>query len=262
MKFLRSYSKLHIFPVAAVLATAVLLLTYPAYGEESTKGPLNRKLLVMLHPLRKAVLSTEISSVVKKIFYEMGEEFKKGVTLIDFDPSLHLAEKEKAEARLKFAIAAYETNRNLYLQKSISEIEFAKARADLEIAKANVAISNEKLAACSIRAPFSGRVVKQLVNESELVQEGQPLIEIVDGRIIRAKFLVPSLFHDRIRIGQSMDVQVRGIKRKFRCKITHIGSILEPNTMTFQVFAEIDNSKNILRPGMTGEITLRRIKGT
>jgi len=262
MRFPGNNLKSYIFLMVIVLPAAALFHTSAASGEDDLTGPTDRKVLVMLHPLRRATLSAEVSSVVKKIYHEMGEKFTKGGPLIDFGPALYLAEKEKADARLIFAVAAYETNRQLYNQKSVSGIELAKAKADLEISKTNVAIAKKRLAACSIRAPFSGRVVKLLVNESEWVQEGQPMIEIVDDRIMRAKFLVPSLFYGQLRIGQRMDVHVRGINGKFRSKITHISSMLESNTLTFQVFAEIDNSKNILRPGMTGEITLKLIKGT
>ena len=261
MRSIGSHLKSYIFFVVIVLPVLILLHTYPAYGQEDLTDPINRKVFVMLHPLKSATLSAEVSSVVKRIHRKMGERFKKGASLIDLNAALYLAENEKADARRIFAVAAYETNGKLYHQKSVSEIEFAKAKADLEIAKANVAIANERLAACSIRAPFSGRVVKLLVNESELVQEAQPLIEIVDDRIIRAKFLAPSLFYGRIRIGQMMDVQVQGLNGRFRSEITHIGSILEPNTMTFQVFARIDNSKRILRAGMTGEILLKLVQG-
>ena len=262
MRLIGNNLKSYIFFMVIILQGAALFHAYAASGAEDPTGPTARNILVMLHPLRSATLSAEVSSVVRKIHYEMGEKFKKDARLIDYNAALLLAEKKKADARLIFAVAAYETNHNLYSQNSVSEIELAKAKADLEIAKANVAIAKKKLAACSIRAPFSGRVVKLLVNESELVQEGQPLIEIVDDRIIRAKFLVPSLFYGRIRIGQRLDVRVRGVDGKFSSKITHISTMLESNTLTFQVFAEINNSRNILRPGMIGEILLKLIKGT
>jgi multidrug efflux pump subunit AcrA (membrane-fusion protein) len=99
------------------------------------------------------------------------------------------------------------------------------------------------------------------VNENEWVQQGQPLIEIVNDQVIRAKFLVPFEYHGKIRIGQIVNADIRGINRRVQCKITHISPVLEANTSTFQVFAEIDNSKDILRAGMIGEISLEFNEG-
>ncbi len=250
-----------IYFVFIVLLTSVLFDARSSHGQENFTDTTNKKILVVIHPYKTATLSAEVSSVVKKINYEMGEQFKKGDALIDFDPALYLADKTKADALLISAKAIYQTYLKLHNQKSVSKIEFSRAEADLQVAKANVDIAKKKLAACSIRAPYHGRVVKLFMNENELVQHGQLLIEIVEDHTMRAKFLVPAFFWEHIKIDQILDVNVGGVGKKFKCKITHISPVMESNTSTFQVFAEIDNSRNILRGGMTGEIELKSFKG-
>jgi len=87
------------------------------------------------------------------------------------------------------------------------------------------------------------------------------LIEVIDDWVIRAKFLAPSELYEEIQIGQTFLINVREVKQEFECKITHISPVLESNTSTFQVFAEIDNSHDILRGGMTGQIKLKLTEG-
>ena len=245
--------------MAIALSAAIGLFTCSAYGQDDPKDAADitsKKILAIFHPLKTATLSAEVLSVVKKVRHEMGEKFKKNDILIDLDATLYVAAKKKADATLVSADAANRTNRKLYAQKSVSEIEFSRAKADLEIAKASVAIAKRELAACSVRAPYCGRVVKLLVNENELVQPGQPLIEILDDGTMRAKFMAPSVFYNHIQMGQTLSVRVRRIDRDFKCKITHISPILESNTSTFQVFGEIDNPEGVLRGGMTGQVML------
>lgn len=258
---MRCILKQNILYMVMVLLAFAFFRVYSASSQEDQIDTMTRKILVILQPFKTATLSAEVSSVVTKIRHEMGRKFKKNVPLIDLDPELYFAEKKKADALLTFAATAYETNHKLYNQQSISEVEFAKVKANLEVAKSNVAIAKKKLTACSVRSPYPGRVVKLLVNEKEWVQQGQPLIEIVDDRIIRAKFLIPSGFYGHIQRGQLLDVHVRKINRRITCKITHISPVLESNTSTFQVFSEIDNSENIIRAGMTGEILLKITEG-
>ena len=244
-----------------ILFSVISFHTYSAHAQEDMANKLSKKILVVLHPLKSATLSAEVSSVVKKIHHEMGEKFRKNEVLIDFDSKLYLADKKKASALLTYADAVYKTKQKLYNQKSVSGVEFAKAKADLEVAKADLSIASKKLSACSIRAPYDGRVVKLLVKENEIVQQGQPLIEIVDDQIMRAKFHVPLGFNGHLDIGQILNVNVRGINKNFKCKITHISPQMESNTFTFQMFGEIDNAGNILQGGMTGEITLTLSEG-
>jgi len=235
---------------------------YSTYAQEDMANRMNNRILVVLHPLRSATLSAEVSSVVKKIYHEMGEKFSEKEVLIDFDSDFYLADEKKAKALLTYAYTVYNTQKRLYDQKSVSDVEFAKAKADLYVAKANLSMASKKLSSCSIRAPYPGRVVKLLVKENEIVQQGQPLIEIVDDQIMRAKFHVPFEFNGDLDIGQILDVKVRGINKSFQCKITHISPQMESNTSTFQMFGEIDNSDNILQVGMTGEIILKHPKGS
>lgn len=240
-----------------ILIFSIFLQMEDARGQENLIKGVSQKVLVTLFAHKTNTLSAEVSGTIIKAPYEMGQRFKIDESLVELNPKLFSAEKRKASALLKYAIAAFETNYSLNVQKSIASIEFAKVMADLEVAKANLAMSDKKLDACSVRAPYDGRVAKLLVKENEWVEQGQPLIEIVDDQIIRAKFIVPFIFYDHIQIADSMVVHVKGINRKFACKISHISPVLEPNTATFQVFADIDNSDNFLLAGMTGEILLK-----
>lgn len=252
---MKHFAKHLIFFLIPAFTALLFLQVSPASCKE------NQNILVVLCPFKRAVLSAEVSSTINKIHHEMGERFKKNTPLIDFNSSVYAADREKADALLLSAEAVYKTNSKLYQQRSVSNIDFAKAKADRKIAKVNVAIAERKLKSCSACAPYDGRVVRVLVNENELVQQGQPLIEIVDDRILRAKFLVPSSLYGQIQTGQVLNVKIREIDMACECKITHISAVIESNTSTFQVFAEIDNSGNILRGGMTGEIVLKLSKG-
>lgn len=159
----------YVYSIATTMLFSVLFFNCPANGEDDQIDAESSKILAILYPLKIATLSAEVSSVVRKINLDMGEEFKKGDRLIVLDPAYCWADKKKAEATLVSATADYTTKKELYKQKSVSELEYAEADAGVKIAKANLVIADKKLAACTIRAPYRGRVVKLLVKEKELV---------------------------------------------------------------------------------------------
>lgn len=234
----------------------VLLLTGwgVGYAQESPDFLDNQGYLAIFYPLKSATLSAEVGGTVTAINYDMGEAFKKNDALIVLDAEYLQAEKEKAEATRDYYASAYRSKRKLYQQKSVSSIEYAKSQADYHVSKADFAIAKKRVDACTIRAPFNGKVVKHLVQENEFVTEGQPLLEIIDDSIIRVKFHLPSAIYRQLAVGQIFKVRIKNLPALYDCKITHISPVVESNTSSFQVFGEIDNAKNTIRAGMTGFI--------
>ncbi len=249
----------HTCQVAMLLA--LLLTVFTGVGrsdaENSPKDPsadAEQGYISILYPIKSATLSSEVMGVIHKINFDMGAAFKKGAVLMLIDDGYFLSEKDKAEASKAFAAAAYQSKRELYNQKSISTHELAKAQSDYQIAMANFDIAQKRLAACTIRAPFDGKIAKRLTNENEFVAEGQPLLEIIDDRMIRAKFHLPASIYAQIEVGQCFDVRIRDVSRTFKGIVTHISPVVESNTSSFQVFAEIDNDRNSIRSGMTAYV--------
>ena len=255
---MKNASPSRVLLVFCIAWLAFLLGSEPGLTQDALEEtePLGQASLVILHPDRTATLSAEVQATVTRIHREMGQGFRKGSALISLDHELYLQEKKKQEALLASAETDYETSAGLYRQKSISEIEYATSRANLEVARTNLLVAKRRLKSCTIRAPYSGKVLELLVHENELVQPGQPLVEIVDDRMIRTKFLAPAELRKELTIGQVLPVRIQGVDETLSCKLTNMSPVLESNTGTFQVFGEIENGSNALRGGMTGEIFL------
>lgn len=253
---MKHISRSKVFLIFSTILLAFMLNSNPGRAQDDQTEPSGQVILVVLYPYKTTTLSSRVQAIVAKIHHEMGQRFQKKTALIDLDYKLYQGEKSKAEALLVYEETNYKTMKKLYDQKSVSEIEYARSKADLEVARANLLIANKRLEACFIHAPYNGKVLKLLVNENELVQPGQPLIEIVDDSIIQTKFLAPAGFREKLAIGQTLPVKINGVAETIDCRLTHISPVLESNTGTFQVFGEIDNSGKVLRGGMTGEILL------
>lgn len=256
---MRMYYKIHVVLAFVVALSLVSGITGIANGQEQLDRESENGYLVIFYPMKNTVLSSEIAGTVKKMPYDMGQSFKKGDVLLTLDPDYAYAEMEKADSTRAYADEVYQAKKKLYEQKSISSLEYTKSEADLRISKANLAIARKKLASCTIRAPYSGKVVKRVVRENEFVPEGQALIEILDDTQIQAKFHLPSDMYPLVQVGRTYVVSVNKLSFEFKCKVTHISPVMESNTNSFQVFAEIANADNRIRAGMTGFIKIESI---
>jgi multidrug resistance efflux pump len=159
-----------------------------------------------------------------------------------------------AERALAIAQAEY------VISKAHIEPNFENARKELSLAESNLNIAERELKNCQIQAPFTGRVVKVLINEHELVQKGTQLLEIVNDSVLRAKFLLPSAYFKKVKKGQKVRVNIVETGQITKAVVSHISAVIDPASESFMVYAEVDNAEGLLRVGMRGRFKLSDIE--
>ena len=168
--------------------------------------------------------------------------------------STSLRELEASRRELNVA----EANREIAQLTSLPEYE--EARKNLALAQARFKIAEKDLEGCQILAPFKGRVEKVLVNLSELVERGRPLIQVIDDEVLRAKFLAPSVAVRAVRPGMTVAIDVNELGRRVTGRVSHVSAVLDPASGTFEVYAEVDNPTGALKSGMTGLVDPASLK--
>lgn len=149
-----------------------------------------------------------------------------------------------------------------------TELELAAATAAKDVAAATreraaaqreVQIAAHDTAACTVAAPFSGRVARVLTQPHEQVERGTPLIELVDDTHLLAKFLVPANRFAQVQRGQTVTLRIDETGTATTARISHIAATLDPASRTLEVFAEVDNTAGAFRAGMNGRLDLRTL---
>ena len=131
------------------------------------------------------------------------------------------------------------------------------AEAALAVAELDLEAASKNLNACTIRAPYQGHLENLLINQYEFVQAGQAIAEVVQDRVLLAKLLVPSVYFNRVKLGQTLELSIKEIDANVPAIITHIGAVIDPASSMIKIFAEVDNRDNNLRVGMTGKTRLK-----
>lgn len=191
------------------------------------------------------------------------------------------ARERHAEAVLEAARANFKATQRLYDDGQASLVDLENARRDVRTAEADcelvaatsakalftaqrevaaargrLAVAADELEACTIVAPYAGRVARLRISEHELVDRGTPIIEVVDDHVLRAKLLLPSALFRSVQLGQAMKLTVSETGREAVAKVSHIAAVLDPASATFEVYAEVDNADGALRAGMNGWLSL------
>ena len=105
-----------------------------------------------------------------------------------------------------------------------------------------------------VKAPFSG-FIEQIVKPGNFLERGQICATIIQLDPIRLIAGVPEYDINKVRIGQNVLVElVTG--QKIKGKLTFVSKSASPDTRTFIVESQIENSDGKIKDGLTAEISI------
>ena len=120
-----------------------------------------------------------------------------------------------------------------------------------------MASARTALSKMTLRAPFSGQVGLRSVSVGEFVNVGQDLVTLVKLDPIEVDFSVPETVLDQLRNGQKIDIIVDAFPGDaFGGKVVAIDPVIDPNTRSAKLRAQIPNPDFRLRPGQFAKLQL------
>jgi cobalt-zinc-cadmium efflux system membrane fusion protein len=258
------------------------------------EGSLARKLIVpgtvVPNADRIARVPVKVVGTVAQLRKRLGDLVTEGevVALID--------SREVADARSEYLTALvnfdlqktmFERAQQLWNQKISAEQQYLQARATFAQAQLRFDLARQKLSALDldaseladaakkdavspgalnlrqyqIRSPVSGRVVERRVDQGMAVgQEGNPsdLYTVADLSSVWVELAVPAPDLDAIKQGQRVVISSGNNGNKEEGRIMFVSPLLNQETRSARVIAEIDNKSLIWRPGLfvTAEILI------
>lgn len=136
-------------------------------------------------------------------------------------------------------------------------------RQTLQVAKATSDVRRNELQIAELNrtrrqgiAPFDGLVVKVEKQVGEWVEEGAPIARIIDLKTLRAEGFVQINQASQSLVGKAAVVKVRSGKKTLRipATITFVSPEVDPVNQQCNIWAEFDNSKFQINPGLPATI--------
>jgi HlyD family secretion protein len=164
-----------------------------------------------------------------------------------------LARRPVDESQLAYsqALAQYRVaEEHLKALQSVSNAEQIKgAAAQVESAKAHYEALEAQVAYSRVTSPITGVVADRPINVGEMANPGSPLITIVDISRVVARVDVPQNAASAVKLGQTAIITQPGNSDQMEGKVTVVSPAANPNTTTVQVWIEIPNVGERLKPG-------------
>jgi RND family efflux transporter MFP subunit len=201
--------------LASLLTSLTFILTsHFSYAENFILSEQASELL--LHPTRSSparvialnhsIIPAQTSGVVTKLMVNVGDEVIKGEILATLDceintlnHNLEFAQYNQIYSELLFNKRELVRGRSLLKQKNIGEAELDRlnntvenTRGLLQAKKAAVDNALLNIERCNIKAPYDGVVTKRIANLGEMIDFGNPLVELIEDNRLEVSAMVAS----------------------------------------------------------------------
>ncbi len=197
------------------------------------------------------------SGVMDKIYVSAGMHVNVGDPVAKLDSDNEEIAVERAKVEVDDAELAMARTVKLRVTNTATEVQELSAKLALD--KARLALRDAELAADrrTIRAPVSGIVGILPVDAGNYVTSDTTIARIDNRDHILIDVWVPERFAPLIKIGQQ--VKATSIARpgeEFVGRISAIDNMIDEQSRTLRIRAEVDNASGVLQSGMSFSVSL------
>jgi RND family efflux transporter MFP subunit len=216
------------------------------------KAPAEPEIAALILAGEEGTLSSQMAGRISSIKVGLGDGFKKGAALIEFDCSEQRAQLQAADAEYRGARETHLARLRLQALGAAGELDVTLAAAGAERARGQVDFRRAQMAYCRVRAPFNGNVARLRVKASESVPAGQPLIDLVNTTVLKAQIFVPAAWTAWLRPGARLTIHVKEIGQSFEARVARLNSRIDGVSQQLEVEARVEKGEGSLLPGMVG----------
>lgn len=215
-----------------------------------------------LQAQKSAQVLARVTGVVRSISVEEGKDVKAGAVLLRIENDEFRLRLKQATAKAEGLRDRFERLGKMVKQKFVSSEEFEALRHELSSAEAEAGLAQLQLSRTRVKAPFSGRVVRRLVDVGQTVQNSAPLFEIADMQPLLARVFIPSKELGLVAPGQTVSLTLDSNGAKLEGTIELVSPLIDPNTGTIKVTVKISEYPKATRVGDFAKVRIVTAKRT
>lgn len=202
-------------------------------------------------------ITANVTEVVNKIFFDDGQQIKRGDLLLTLEKSEEEADLKAARALLDERTASYKRAQSLQKQQALSTATLEERLALLSQTEGAIDAIQSRINDRIIKAPFDGVLGFRNVSPGTLVKPGDLITTIDDLSRIKVDFDIPSIFLADIYPGLTVEGHIEAFgEQVFKGEVSTINTQIDPITRTMRVRAVLPNPDLLIKPGLLMSITL------
>ena len=197
--------------------------------------------------------------VVTKILVREGDNVKAGQVLAELDADVLKQQLYDLRNKLAFATDIYNRQKTLWDQKIGSEVQYLKAKNDMESAQNGIATLEDQIKMSVITSPINGTVEDIPIKVGQMASSASPTpaFRIVNFSMAKALADVGEAYSSKIKTGDPVKVFMPDLNQELNERITFSSKYINPTNRTFLVEVALPVTNIVFRANM---IAVLRIK--
>ncbi|MGH7500556.1 MAG: efflux RND transporter periplasmic adaptor subunit [Longimicrobiales bacterium] len=232
------------------------VVTQAVAGEREHRGTVTSIGTVLA--MRSVTLRNELPGTVHEVRLLSGQVVSAGALLVALDVSVEAAELKALEARAELAETTLARYERMAAQRAVSAIELDNARAERDVARAEIERTRAIIGRKTIRAPFRARIGIADVHRGQFLDAGT-LLTTLQGvdEAVHVDFAVAQGVAAGLGEGDAVEVFAGvGDGTKIAARIVAIDARVDPATRNATVRARIEGGGEVLVPGASVRVRI------
>lgn len=181
-----------------------------------------------------------------------GDSFQKGEVLARFVCAEQQGALAHARAVLEEKRQVLATNSRLHQLGTGSGLDYHVAQAQVAEAAADVQTATALVDACTVKAPFAGRVGGVTAHDYQYLGVGAPLLDILEDRALQLELIVPSRWLVWLKPGTDFSVSIDETGHTYQARLTRLSGRVDAVSQSIKAYATLVAPAPDLLPGMSG----------
>jgi RND family efflux transporter MFP subunit len=168
-----------------------------------------------------------------------------------------------AEAESARAVALFGEGAIAQRDRDNALVALEGARARLSLAESQAANADDRLHSSTLTAPVAGVISKRFVQAGDRVDNGKPVFELVDTRVLQLSASVPTEGLSELRIGRTVSLTIAQFdSSRVSGQISRINPTADPATRQIQIYVDVPNPREALVGGLfaSGRVVTREVR--
>jgi RND family efflux transporter MFP subunit len=218
-----------------------------------------------LEPKVRVTVGAPMAEQLVEMYVNEGDRVREGQPLAKFkdqvlqaaaayssaDVSTQRMNVRVAEAESARAVALFAEGAIAQRDRDNALVALETARSRLSLAVSQAANAEDRLRSATLTAPSAGVVSKRYVQAGDRVDNGKPVVELVDNRVLQLAASVPTEWLGELRIGRQVLLTVAQLdSSQVSGRISRINPTADPATRQIQIYVDVPNPRETLVGGL------------
>lgn len=207
--------------------------------------------------LRSVTLRNEVPGTVRYVRLTPGQIVDAGAVLVALDVSVEESELNALEAQAVLAKTTLDRVQRLINDRAAPQQELDRARAEYDVALAQIARTKAVIARKVIRAPFRARIGISDVHQGQYLDQGTELTTLQGvGEQVNIDFAVAQRVIEGLEVGDPVHIVTGEGAPPMDARIAAIDARIDPTTRNAMVRARLTDADAVVAPGASVRVIL------